>query len=900
MKEIDRHSASGEKGRGGPRLTLAESLGVILIASFILQAHGGTFKPPQAVYALIVKTLDQRGAGSRSEARFGDLLIGNRQVRFIIGQSDVRKGFPSRAGYLLDAGLVTARGDLLGRMVSGALVSGKYRRARYQRVGIVDDGLSGHRAVVRAQGHIEKFPQLEISTDFTITPDASQLTMKTTIVNRRRRKIHIRPCELVRWGNSYTFFPGRGTRLRPKAGNQQPIRIDKKGRKWVLGYTLSYRGWWLGRPGLANSYAYMMPKGKLVAALRGDHQGTKYNSTMRICAKFSPLAPEQSALFHRQLVVGNGDVASLVRQVHRLRGLDTMSVGGRVVERNSLTGVTNSLVIARDARGPISRTRSGPDGRFRMWLPARKISLRAGKYGWFRSEPVRLQVQAGQAYPELKLMLKPGAMIRYEVRDRDSAELVPARIIIKRLGQGSRYRFLDDRESLYRYHIVYSQKGQGRISLYPGPYSLTFTRGPEYSIAVKKIKAVLGRVAVVKGQLERVVDTRGYVSADLHTHCLNSKDSLMGLVERVKSLAAENIEYAVASDHNHLTDLSPVIRKLGLGKYIKSAIGNEVTMGGAELGHFNVFPLSPLGTFRGNGAIPYFWTNPRRIFKAVRERPGEKVIIVNHPRQGKGNGYFNQIGWIGRLARSRHHLYDGGYDALEVMSGLDRNMRWAKRLLSEWFAMLNRGFKYTALGNSDSHRRWIEEVGYPRNFIRIGKDNPRSIDDQDIVRALKAHRVVVSNGPFITMRAGKAEGAGEGDSITKPPGGLRLHIRVQAPRWIDVRSLTLYGNGRRIFEARLGKPWSVVRSDGWIRVNPRKDTWYVAVARGLKPMPVVPHRKARPLAFTNPIWVDADGDGKFTPPGIRQQAVKPGHKLDLKGLKKKLNHQGDSHQIPSP
>ena len=55
-------------------------------------------------------------------------------------------------------------------------------------------------------------------------------------------------------------------------------------------------------------------------------------------------------------------------------------------------------------------------------------------------------------------------------------------------------------------------------------------------------------------------------------------------------------------------------------------------------------------------------------------------------------------------------------------------------------------------------------------------------------------------------------------------------------------------------------------------LTPRVDTWYVVVVRGNRSLaPVVPKlgdRDVLPFAFTNPIWVDVDGDGKFTPVGV--------------------------------
>jgi hypothetical protein len=49
---------------------------------------------------------------------------------------------------------------------------------------------------------------------------------------------------------------------------------------------------------------------------------------------------------------------------------------------------------------------------------------------------------------------------------------------------------------------------------------------------------------------------------------------------------------------------------------------------------------------------------------------------------------------------------------------------------------------------------------------------------------------------------------------------------------------------------------------------PERDTWYLLFVEGDGDLaPVRRGRDFRPLAFTNPVRVDADGDGAFTPPG---------------------------------
>ncbi len=68
-----------------------------------------------------------------------------------------------------------------------------------------------------------------------------------------------------------------------------------------------------------------------------------------------------------------------------------------------------------------------------------------------------------------------------------------------------------------------------------------------------------------------MVDTRGWISADLHVHAVPSLDAPTPLVERVRSLAAAGVEVAVATDHNVVTDYAPAIRERGLEPWLDVA-----------------------------------------------------------------------------------------------------------------------------------------------------------------------------------------------------------------------------------------------------------------------------------------------------------------------------------------
>lgn len=218
--------------------------------------------------------------------------------------------------------------------------------------------------------------------------------------------------------------------------------------------------------------------------------------------------------------------------------------------------------------------------------------------------------------------------------------------------------------------------------------------------------------------------------------------------------------------------------------------------------------------------------------------------------------------------------------------------------VDDWFTLLNLGFRYTILGNSDTHG-WTEtESGCPRNYVMSSTDDPAALDDQEIADAVKAHRVVASYGPFMQMWA---NGQPIGSEISANGGPVTLSIEVQAPTWMQVDRVELYENGTLIREWALEPDQGPVRFMEELELSPAVDSWYVAVAMGdgdlgpvftrveipyielqeivtealsgvpavstlLSPAPVVPRKyQVYPYAITNPIWVDLAGDGWQAP-----------------------------------
>ena len=231
-------------------------------------------------------------------------------------------------------------------------------------------------------------------------------------------------------------------------------------------------------------------------------------------------------------------------------------------------------------------------------------------------------------------------------------------------------------------------------------------------------------------------------------------------------------------------------------------------------------------------------------------------------------------------------------------------------VVDDWFTLNNLGYRITALGNSDTHGITSTESGCPRNFVMAETDDPGFVTPAEVAKAVKEGKVVASYGPFVRFYANGDERQGPGSDVSG--GTVDLSIEVSSPGWFAIDRVELYENGRLIEE------WAGADIDNSQVLNfsetytatPDQDSWYVVIASGgddLSPVftPVeyppifledvvtgalagigldsflseaVPVPRAfpiHPFALTNPIWIDADGDGEFTPPGIPDWLVEP-------------------------
>jgi hypothetical protein len=213
-------------------------------------------------------------------------------------------------------------------------------------------------------------------------------------------------------------------------------------------------------------------------------------------------------------------------------------------------------------------------------------------------------------------------------------------------------------------------------------------------------------------------------------------------------------------------------------------------------------------------------------------------------------------------------LRDLDFDAVELLNGA--SMERYRITRADWFAFLLQGEIRTATANSDSHNA-TETVALPVNYVAYSREKPSPplgeppLDTERLMQSVRQGRLYGSTGPLLDVHLGDR---GPGDRFLGPRGDLE--IRVRAAPWVPVDEVRVFVNGDLKTRRPLPKNRTLrlplrFDADAFLTVEVEghavPGSLYAEVAPGYTP-----------FAFTNPIFVDADGDGVWTPPGLPSPA----------------------------
>lgn len=484
-----------------------------------------------------------------------------------------------------------------------------------------------------------------------------------------------------------------------------------------------------------------------------------------------------------------------------------------------------------------------------------------------------IAVRARSAAPALPT-LPPEGGLTFEVRDADSGTPIPCKLTLVGVDGTPNPRFTkndigkqEGDGTVEAYDRILSIAGIGVAHVPVGTYDVYVSRGPEWDLAIqRKVRITNNKGALVSARLKHVVQTPGWICADFHVHASHSSDSHVPMHDRIFEFVSDGVEIITSTDHNTVSDYAPVINELGVGQYITSLVGDELTTGG--WGHFGAFPLPHELESAGQGAVLVHGRGPKDFFGDVRTHAPEAVIDVHHPRLDNEIGYFNLAGFDAHADKAQKPGFSFDFDAIEVLNGYqDSERRSVDKMIDDWFALLQHGHIVTATGNSDTHHLDHNIGGYPRNYIRVQEDKPTALREHEIERAVKGHHLFFTTGPFVMLNVGDG---GIGDVAPAKDGHAKVNLEVRAAPWITVSSVTLYVNGKEVNRWKVPKSVDPVRFKASYDVTVQRDGWLVARVDGDEPMaPVVGDRvrfDVRPLALTNPVFLDVDGNGKYDPP----------------------------------
>jgi hypothetical protein len=451
------------------------------------------------------------------------------------------------------------------------------------------------------------------------------------------------------------------------------------------------------------------------------------------------------------------------------------------------------------------------------------------------------------------------------------------------------------------------------------------------------VEAAQGDAIELSAEIAHVVDTEGVLSGDFHVHGITSADSVVRSASRVLGYMGDGVDVLVSTDHDYIFDYAPTVAELDAGEQIATIVGVEITT--PNIGHFNTFPMVLDPAHRRGGALdwaggPEYDMTPAQLFDWMDNQDGKEddpqVKQINHaagtipPLEAdvlRGITFADAAGrrmepTVPDPVTGDTGLWSDNFNAIEVMNGTSMPKFWT--ITRWWLTMISRGFSPTGTAVTDTHRLYSDLGASPRTFVFVGPDHDTvpTFDEDVFAAAVDAGRAVGSNGPFfrVELENTAGESAGLGETLESTDGAVVAHVTIDVPEWMHVDTIDIYSNlpaeqivtapgeindepvaptsshpinwePTDLVEAATGdevhKHWTKTVD---IPLTIEEDAYVVVVVRGegveegdVSMWPIMPKPSVKPFAFSNPIFVDADGGGYDNPPleELAQTPIEP-------------------------
>lgn len=830
--------------------------------------------------------------GTAGTAAPGDFLLYNDRARFVVRGLHRGHGYVGEPGALIDLDLVRPAGqadrDGLDELLT---MAGFGLLFVAETAEVENDGQDGTPAVLSMTGHDNAIPYvegmlespglftprgLEIVQTFTLAPGspALEITTEITNVDAGDLTLSVVDAAMADIAPHAVFVPGAGFDGEAEGSTVPYVAMVSQANDQAWGIFQADADLDEGLSSLAASLQMLLAQGPSLDL------------------------PEGATLSHTRLVAVTSDLSALDAWRRDLRGLPTGTVSGHVVTDDG-TPVAGARVFLTDPDGvPLSLAFSAEDGSYTLAGdpgPARVVAegdggnevldLPGGQGAWgahartsaneraalawtdpSAAQPAPLARGYGRSVP-LDVVLEDGTgvtadptffapvTLHLQVSDPDGTPL-PAVILVRFLEGDSDPAPPDARLGEVRPDgnrvAGWTVDGDMELSVPPGAWEVLVHHGPRYDTwRSGHLVPAPGERIDLQVTLTPEVPMEGWISADFHAHGAPGIDGDLTMEERLFNVVANDVQIHVSTDHDQAADYRPLAVSLGLDPWMRSLPGTEASSN--VRGHANLVGFEPDPTLP-NGGSPRWWevqVSTCDLYDLYRDFVGpDGIIQVNH---GRDDGLFSTCDWDPESGTPGNpDRFCDTFDTMEILNGGDIDDGYLLR--EDWCSLLDQGLRPVAMGNSDSHDAFAGS-GYSRNHVRVSWDE---VDDDGagVVAAVKAGHTVATTGPYVDLTATDgAEIASIGDTLAA--GSATLHVKVQAPSWMPVDEVRLYGPGCEVLQTWTVDPTGAVPPTWFeteVEVNPGGEAYYFVEVEGWTDLDPV-WSGGRAYAITNPVFL---------------------------------------------
>jgi hypothetical protein len=583
------------------------------------------------------------------------------------------------------------------------------------------------------------------------------------------------------------------------------------------------------------------------------------------------LAPGQSLELNRMLLVAR-DTAGVQIAAQRGLGRTPTFVQMRAVDATTGHGIDQVFIDVKHGNEIATAALTATDGSFELPLADGRYALTGAKIG--RPSVAReIVVSGGKLAGESRLVLEPVTEVTLDIAEAGTGARLPVKVEFRGRNGGPNPNLGPQKRANGAANTFFSARGQDTFPLQPGSYTVHISHGPEYSVVLQDVVVPKGGRVTLAAKLQREIVSPHWIIADLHSHSTGSGDSAAEIPGRVLNLVCSGVEFGLATEHNRISTYTPAIEALGLGAFIASAPGIELSgrPGPGNTNHQIAFPLEIHDDEQGYGA-PRTDADPRvqmqRLYDLDNRSP--KLMQHNHP----------DIGWL-YFDKNRDGVLDGGYgtrsitDVMEIRETMlvllaetapDAHAHTSRAF--HWLQMLNQGDRILGTANTDAHPIG-PQTGSIFNYVHLDDDDIAHLDPWDVARAIKRGHVVMSNGPFMEV---SINGALPGDNTRAIDGKVGVKIKVQQASWSRIDRVQILVNGRQVPAGNFSRDKTpdafrdgVVQFEREVPLQLPADSHVIVIAAGenetIGRLAGGRFGQANPMAMSNPIFVDVDGGG---------------------------------------